>query len=45
MQKKYWNRRMSEETNKPAASGNGEFEREDLNAKAVFAFLIGHPFW
>ena len=41
MQKKYWNRRMSEETNKPAASGNGEFEREDLNAKAVFAFLIG----
>ncbi|MBZ5670102.1 MAG: hypothetical protein LAO04_10270 [Acidobacteriia bacterium] len=33
---------MSEETSKPATSGNHDgFEREDLNAKAVFAFLIG----
>jgi hypothetical protein len=31
---------MSEQTRKPA-SGNGEFEREDLDAKAVYAFLIG----
>jgi hypothetical protein len=31
---------MSEETSKHA-SGNGEFEREDLNANAVYAFLIG----
>ena len=42
MQKKYWNRRMSEETNKPAASGNGDgFEREDMSARAVFSFLVG----
>lgn len=33
---------MSEETNKPAASGNHDgFEREDLSARAVFSFLVG----
>jgi hypothetical protein len=42
MRKKYWYRPMSEETSKPAARANhGEFEREDMNVRAVFAFLAG----
>jgi len=35
-QTKYWNQRMSEETQ----HGREEFERQDLTARGVFAFLI-----
>src|SRR6266852_8571123 len=40
--KRYWNRRMSDDTTKHVeTSAHGEFEREDLSAKGVFSFLIG----
>jgi hypothetical protein len=41
LQRKYWNRHMSDELNLHREHDEVAYEREDLSSRGIFAFLIG----